>query len=160
MANNITMLAKHAVSAKMAQCFLTVNGNRYNFMNAKNVELKLTKNKAKVAILGKPLSGHKTTGMEGTGTATFYYNTSIFRRAMLEFKKTGEDFYFTMQITNEDPSSAAGRQTIQVFNCNLDDMILAKFDAESEDPLDEEVNFTFDDWEMPESFTLLDGMEA
>ena len=79
---------------------------------------------------------------------------------MLEFKKTGEDFYFMMQISNEDPSSAAGRQTIQVFNCNLDDMILAKFDAESEDPLDEEVNFTFDDWEMPESFTLLDGMEA
>lgn len=160
MDSNITMLAKDAVSAKMAQCFITINGSRYNFMNAKNVEAKITRTKTKVSILGKMMKGNKTTGLEGSGKAAFYYNTSIFRKALQEFKKTGQDFYFDMQITNEDPTSGVGRQTIVLVNCNLDDMILTKFDIDSDDALDEEINFTFDDWEMPEEFAVLDGMEV
>ncbi len=39
----------------------------------------------------------------------------------------------------------------------MDSGILAKFDAEGE-YLDEEMEFTFEDWEMPEKFTQLNGM--
>lgn len=154
------MLAKDTLSAKMAQCFITIGGNRYNFMQAKNVEAKISRKKTKVPILGQRMSGNKTTGLEGTGKASFYYNTSIFRKALQEYNKTGQDFYFDMQITNEDPTSASGRQTIRLINCNLDDMVLVKFDISSDDSLEEEMNFTFEDWEMPEEFSLLDGMEA
>ena len=42
--------------------------------------------------------------------------------------------------------------------CNIDGGILAKFDASSDDPLDEDVDFTFEDFEMPEEFNLLNGM--
>ena len=154
---NVTMKGKDAISAKLAECYVTIGGNRYNFMQAINLEAKFEKSKSEIPILGRTGKGNKSTGWKGTGSATFHYNTSIFRKMMLDFKDTGEDVYFEIQITNEDPTSSVGRQTIVLIDCNIDGGILAKFDAEGE-YLDEEFDFTFEDFKMPESFTLLDGM--
>lgn len=152
------MKAKDAVYASLAQCFLTIEGNRYLFMQAINLEAKMNKTKTKVPILGKTGKGNKASGWEGTGSATFHYNTSIIREMLKKYKDTGEDVYFDIQISNEDPTSAVGRQTIILRDCNVDGGILAKFDANGE-YLDEDMDFTFEDWEMPETFQLLEGME-
>lgn len=155
---NITMKAKDALSAKLAECFLTIGDNRYNFMSAINFEAKFERTKTEVPILGKTGVGNKSTGWKGSGSATFHYNTSIFREMMLKYKDTGEDVYFEIQVTNEDPTSAAGRQTIVFVDCNIDGGILAKFDADGE-YLDEDIDFTFEDFKMPETFKLLEGMQ-
>ena len=63
-----------------------------------------------------------------------------------------------MQITNEDKTSRAGRQTVILIDCNIDGGILAKFDADGE-YLDEDMDFTFEDFKMPETFNILDGMQ-
>lgn len=152
------MKAKDAISAKLAECFATIGNNRYNFMQAINFEASFEKTKTEVPILGKTGTGNKSTGWKGTGSATFHYNTSIFREMMLKYKETGEDVYFEIQVTNEDPTSAAGRQTLVFVDCNIDGGILAKFDADGE-YLDEEMDFTFEDFKMPETFKLLDGMQ-
>lgn len=152
------MKAKDAVYASLAQCFLTIEGNRYLFMQAIDLEAKMNKTKTKVPILGKTGKGNKASGWEGTGSATFHYNTSIIREMLKKYKDTGEDVYFDIQISNEDPTSAVGRQTIILRDCNVDGGILAKFDANGEH-LDEDMDFTFEDWEMPETFQLLEGME-
>lgn len=157
MTNNITMKAKDAISAKLAECFVTIGKNRYNFMQIINFEASFEKTKTEVPILGKTGTGNKSTGWKGTGSGTFHYNTSIFREMLLKFKDTGEDVYFEIQVTNEDPTSAAGRQTIVFLDCNVDGGILAKFDADGE-YLDEDMDFTFEDFKMPETFKLLDGM--
>lgn len=152
------MKAKDAVYASLAQCFITIEGNRYLFMQAIDLEAKMDKTKTKVPILGKTGKGNKASGWEGTGSATFHYNTSIIREMLKKYKDTGEDVYFDIQISNEDPTSAVGRQTIILRDCNVDGGILAKFDANGE-YLDEDMDFTFEDWEMPETFQLLKGME-
>lgn len=151
------MKAKDTLSAKLAECFVTIDGKRYNFMQAINLEAKFEKIKTEVPILGKTGKGNKSTGWKGTGSATFHYNTSIFREMMLRYKDTGEDIYFEIQVTNEDPTSAAGRQTVVFVDCNIDGGILAKFDADGE-YLDEDMDFTFEDFTMPETFNLLVGM--
>lgn len=158
MASNITMNAKDSISAKLAECFVTINNNRYNFMNAIKLEAKFERTKTEIPILGKTGMGNKSTGWKGTGSATFHYNTSIFRELMQRYKDTGEDVYFEIQVTNEDPTSAAGRQTVVFLGCNIDGGILAKFDADGE-YLDEDMDFTFEDFKMPDKFTLLDGMQ-
>lgn len=152
------MHAKDTVSASLAECYVTIDGNRYNFMQAINLEAKYEKTKSKVPILGKTGKGNKATGWEGTGSATFHYNTSIFRELFMKFKETGEDIYFDIQVTNEDPTSSVGRQTVILKDCNLDGGILTKFDADAE-YLDEDIDFTFEDVEMPEKFKLLAGMQ-
>ena len=155
--SNITMKAKDSISAKLAECFITIGNNRYNFMQAINLEASFEKNKTEVPILGKTGTGNKATGWKGSGSATFHYNTSIFREMMQRYKDTGEDVYFEIQVTNEDPTSDAGRQTVVFMDCNTDGGILAKFDAEGE-YLDEDMDFTFEDFKMPEKFNLLAGM--
>ena len=152
------MNAKDAVSASLAECFITIEGNRYNFMQAINLEASIEKTKSEIPILGRTGKGNKTTGWKGSGSATFHYNTSIFREQLYRYKETGQDAYFDIQITNEDPTSSVGRQTIVLKDCNVDGGILAKFDADAE-YLDEELDFTFEDWEMPEQFRHLQGMQ-
>ena len=153
-----SMNAKDAVSASLAECFVTIEGNRYNFMQAINLEASIEKTKSEIPILGRTGKGNKTTGWEGSGSATFHYNTSIFREQLYRYKETGQDVYFDIQITNEDPTSSVGRQTILMKDCNVDGGILAKFDADAE-YLDEDLDFTFEDWEMPEQFSHLQGMQ-
>ena len=149
----ITMRAKDTISSKLAECYVTIGNNRYNFMTMKNFEAKF-----ETVSFCKSSLCNKSTGWKGTWTANMHYNTSIMRQLAVEFKNTGADMYFEIQISNEDPSSSAGRQTMTFLDCNFDSLILAKFDATSDEPLDEDMSGTFEDFEMPESFNLLDGM--
>lgn len=152
--DNLTMKAKDAVSAKLAECFITIGSRRFNFAQAINLEANFEKTKTEVPILGKTGTGNKSTGWKGSGSATFHYNTSVFREMMEQYKKTGEDVYFDMQVSNEDPSSAAGRQTMFFIDCNIDGGVLAKFDADGE-YLDEEMDFTFEDFKIIKKFNEL-----
>ena len=156
MNGNVVMKAKDTLFAGLAECYVTIGTRRYNFMQAINMEVNFKKNKTKVPILGKTGKGNKASGWEGTGKATFHYNTSVFRQMMLQYKDTGEDVYFEIQISNEDKSAAVGRQTIILIDCNIEGGILAKFDADGE-YLDESMDFTFEDFKMPESFKDLEG---
>lgn len=156
--SKVTMNARDAISAPLAECYVTIQGNRYNFMQAIDLEASFEKNKTEVPILGKTAKGNKASGWSGSGSATFHYNTSIFRKLFLQYKETGEDVYFDIQVTNEDPTSTIGRQTVILKDCNMDGGVLAKFDADGE-YLDESMDFTFEDFEMPEEFTMLNGMQ-
>lgn len=158
MAKQRTMNGKDAISGSKAECFVTIENRRYNFMQIINFESGMEKTKTEVPILGKVSKGNKATGCKYTFKGTAHYNQSIMRKLLYRFKELGEDIYFDIQVTNEDPTSSVGRQTIIHKDCNLDSGILAKFDADAE-YLDEEISGTFEDWEMPEEFSLLDGME-
>lgn len=154
-----TMHARNAVSAKMAECYVTIDGNRYNFMSAINLEVTFEKNKVEIPILGRMNRGHKATGSSITGSAEFHLNTSIWRELAYKFQETGEDIYFDMQITNEDiTASDIGRQTIILYDCNWDSMTLAAFDADSDDSLTESIDFTAERFEIPEKYKLMDGV--
>lgn len=153
-----TMHARDVVAAKLASCYVTIEGNRYLLMQAKNLEAKIEKNKSEVPILGRTGVGHRTTSWNGTGSMTIYSNTSMFTVLLKRYKDTGEDIYFDIQITNEDKTSTVGRQTIILKDCNLDSGVIAAFDADGE-WLEQDVDFTFEDFEIPEQFGQLDGMQ-
>ena len=153
----VTMNAWDALSAGLAECYVTIDGRRYRFMQAINLEASIEKKKMQVPVLGRMGRGNKGVGWSGSGKATFHYNSSLFRELLSRFKESGEDMYFDIQITNEDPVSSVGRQTVILKDCNLDGGVLAKFSAEDE-YLEEELRFTFEDFEIPEKFTELVGM--
>ena len=157
MPNNVVMRGRDAVFAGLAQCYVTIENRRYNFMSMIDFEAKQDKTKVEIPILGKTGKGNKAAGWKGTFKGTAHYNSSVFRKILLQYKKTGEDIYFDIQVVNEDPTSAAGKQTIILTGCNLDGGILAKFDADGE-YLDEDIEGTFEDWSMPNEFKVLSGM--
>jgi len=144
-----------AISGKHAKAFITINGQVEELFYARSLEATIEKNKSDVPVLGKTNVGQKAVGWAGSGTMNIYYVTSLFRRLMLDYIKTGRDFYFDLQVTNEDPTSRAGRQTVVLKNCNLDSVVAASFDATSDEALNEDVSFTFDDYDILEQFTPL-----
>jgi hypothetical protein len=156
MANNAIMRGQDALAASLAQCYVTINDRRYNFMSMIDFEATMEKNKTEVPILGQPGQGNKSNGWTGKFKGTAHYNQSIFRKMLLDYKATGEDVYFEILVTNDDPTSKAGRQSIVLIGCNLDGGTLTKFDADGE-YLDEDVEGTFEDWSMPEAFAELSG---
>lgn len=153
---NVVMKARDTVAAKLAECYITIGTRRYNFMQMIDMEVQVEKSKTTVPRLGAIMVGHKSCGMEGTFSGTAHYNQSVMRQLLVDYKNSGEDTYFEMQITNDDPTSNAERQTLIFYDCNTDGGILAKFDADGE-YLDEEIEGTFEDFSMPESFTELTG---
>lgn len=153
------MDALDAVSGSQAECYITIKDKRYNFMQLISFESKWEREIIDVPILGKTSKGHKPGPGKGTWSGTAHYNQSILRKMLLEYKNTGKDITFEIQVTNEDPTSSVGRQTITHKGCLIDGGVLAKFDSNSSDYLDEEISGTFDDWDMPETFEVLPGME-
>lgn len=151
------MMSQDGVAASLAECFITIEGNRYNFMQMIDFEARFEKTKSQIPILGKTGKGNVSTGWNGTFTGTAHYNQSLLRELMLKYKDTGIDIYFEIQVSNEDPTSTAGRQTVILNNANLDGGTLAKFDADG-DYLTEDVNGTFDDFLIPQKFNLIEGM--
>ena len=151
------MHAKNTVAGSQAECYITIDGTRYNIMHGINFKATIDKTKTEVPILGKTGKGHKTTGWNGTFEMTVHYVSSVFRDLLVKYKNSGEDVYFDIQVSNEDGTSAVGRQTIVFKDCNLDGGVLAMFDADAE-YLTEDLSGTFEDFEMPETFSTLEGM--
>lgn len=154
------MSAKDAVFGSAASCYVTINGTRYNFAQCIKLEAKAEKTKTEVPILGSMSKGNKATGMKYSGSMTMHYNTSIMRELMEKYALDGIDTYFDIQVTVEDKSTSIGRQTTTLKDCNFDSIIIAKFDADAGDYLDEDVDFTFESWSLDEKFNTLSVMTA
>ena len=142
----------NAISGREGRAYAKIDGNNEEMFCAKSVEATVEKSKGQVKAIGKRMVGHKTTGAEGTGSMTLYYLSPLVRSKLDEWKRTGVDAYFDMLIENTDPESSAGNQRVLLLGVNLDSTVLAKLDGDSDDPLEEDADFTFEDFEILESF--------
>ncbi|MEF3309517.1 phage tail tube protein [Paenibacillus sp. GYB004] len=146
------------ISGKYAKAFATINGRVEELFYAKSLESTIAKNKVDLPTLGRTNTPQRSAGWKGSGTMTVYYVSSVFRKLIRDYVKTGRDFWFDLQVTNEQPGSSAGKQTAILIACNLDSITAAKFDATSDDMLDEEMPFTFSDYDIPDQFNTITGV--
>ena len=139
------------INGAEGEAYATIRGEVHNLFFLKNLEATAEKSKTDHKVLGKRGTQYRANGWEGSGSMTIYYATSMFRKLMIEYIKTGRDVYFDIMIVNNDPQSSLGKQTVVLKNCNLDSVLLAKIDVESE-VLEEDMDFTFDDVELLDEF--------
>lgn len=145
------MKAKDAISGQEGTLYATINGEVVQVAECKNISAKIAKTKSKFKALGYRGAQYKATGWEGSGTLTVHYASSRWAKMIVDYAKTGVDTYFKLQICNEDPTSSIGRQTVTLLDVNIDEADVAKLDTEAEF-LDQSMNFTFSDVDMPETF--------
>ncbi|MEK4053338.1 phage tail tube protein [Paenibacillus sp. FSL F4-0087] len=145
--------ASDTISGQEGRAYATINGQTEEMFYVKTLEATVEKQKAEVKTLGRRGVQHKATGWSGSGSMTIFYTTSRFRELMLQYMQNGVDTYFDIEVTNEDPSSTIGKQTVTLKGVNLDSVIMASLDTEAV-ALEEEVSFTFEDVDMPVSFNL------
>ena len=146
--------AEDAVNGREGIATAEINGQIVELMELSNITVTVEKNKSEFKAMGTRNTQNKTIGWTGTGSATVRYVSSRWAKMIQEYVKTGRDTYFTIVVTNEDPGSATGRQVIQVLGCNIDSVDLAKLDIDTE-VLEQDVNFTFNDFNILEEFTPL-----
>ena len=150
-----TLNAPDTISGREGRAYAKINGNNEDLFFAKSVEASVEKSKSEVKAIGKRMTGHKTTGANGTGSMTLYYLTPLLRQMLKEWKDTGVDVYFDLVVENDDPASSAGKQSILLMGCNLDSVVLTKLDGDSDDPLEEDADFTFEDFDILEAFNKI-----
>ena len=148
-----TLSSPDSINGKEGRAYAKINGNNEELFMAKTVEATIEKTKSEIKAIGRRMTGHKTTGASGSGSMTLYYVTPLFRQMVKQWKDTGRDIYFDMVVENDDPESSAGKQSVLLMGCNLDSVILAKLDGDSDDALDEDADFTFEDFDILQPFT-------
>lgn len=79
----MALKAQNTISGKEGRLFL----DGEEMAHIKTFEANVEKNKSEVNIMGRRMTGHKTTGANGTGTATFYKVTSKFVLLMMDYVK-------------------------------------------------------------------------
>lgn len=141
------------MSGSQAQCYISIGDDRYNFMQLTKFEAKMDMQVSEIPILGRTGKAHKTNGWTGTWSGTAHYNQSELRKMMSNYKNTGIDSPFKIQIRNEDPSSFGKikAQDITLSGCLIKSGVLAKFDTGAE-YLEEDIEGTFDDFLLSDTF--------
>ena len=150
---NQYLTADKMISGSQAEVWVTYNdtGDRFCYARLINLSAKCKINKKKVSILGRTGKVTRAFSWEGEGSAKLYYCDSTQRQKVKEFALSGKMFSMDIEVYNNDESSSMTEQGVILKNCILDDIILAAVDIEAEE-LTEEINFSFDDFEITKTF--------
>lgn len=143
--------AGDVINGREGTAFMTIDGRNIALFFLKNIEASVELTKTEVPVLGKRITQQKVTGAAGSGSMTIHKVTSEFANIGVNYLKTGTVPEITIKVSNEDPQSSIGRQSTLLKGVLLDSIVIAKLDVEAE-TLDEDVDFTFNDAEILESF--------
>ena len=136
------LLERDALNGKSGSDFMTINGENHEMFGMKKFQSDAEFQESDFKVVGTTLVQKKTTGVSLTGSMTIYYGTPYFLRLLQEYLKTGKLPYFTLQITNDDPSTTVGTQTVVLYDVKLQKIPVAILDAEAE-YLEMEVSFSY-----------------
>lgn len=150
MANSF-LLERDAVNGKAGRGFATIDGRNVEMFGFKKFRTDVDFQEENFTVVGTNLVQKKTTGALLTGSMTIYYGTPEFARLAEAYFKTGRIPYFTMQITNDDPATTVGRQTIAFYNCKLQKLPLSILDADVT-TLTLDITFSFTSFEILSAF--------
>lgn len=153
MSGNYTRLAD-TISSKEGKAYITINGSNRELFEIVSLKAQLDLNVQSKRMMGHRMTQHKVTGAEGTGSMTMYFMNSDMLRLALDYIKNGKYGGLKLQIKNEDEQSTVGSQEVVLLNVLLNTIPVASIDADSDDPITIDTDFTFDDIEGLSYFDL------
>uniref|UniRef100_UPI0030791203 phage tail tube protein n=1 Tax=Enterocloster clostridioformis TaxID=1531 RepID=UPI0030791203 len=136
------LLERDALNGKSGSGFMTIDGENHEMFGLKKFQSNAEFQESDFKVVGTTLVQKKTTGVSLSGSMTIYYGSPYFLRLLQEYLKTGKLPYFTIQITNDDPTTSVGTQTVVFYNVKLQKLPVAMLDADS-DFLEMEVGFSY-----------------
>lgn len=151
------LLERDALNGKEGRAIITINGRQQELFNCKNIKVDYSLDSSDFKIVGTRLVQKKTTGIQLSGSMTIVYGTPWFKDLIKQYVATGQPPYFTLQVTNSDPATSVGNQTIVLYNCRINSGNLAQLDADA-DFLTEDVQFDFTSFEILTSFHAPDQL--
>lgn len=151
------MRAEDTYAGYMAKAYATIKGNRYHLFNIKDFDFTGDVTLIEIARTGTNVVGVRPGLVKLPFSGTIHFNTPIFIDLLLEYLETKVFPPIDLQITNEDPVSSLGRNTVIAEGCYLDKVQLTKI-AAGGDPLDAPISGIANNIKNPEKMNMLEGM--
>lgn len=151
------LLERDALNGKEGTAVITVDGRNVRLFQLKKLQTDAEFQESDFKVVGTRVVQKKTTGVTYTGTMSIYYGTPEFIEMVKEYAKTGKMPYITLQVTNDDPSTSVGVQTVVYYNVKLQKVPLSILDADAE-YLAVDVSFSFTGFEILSAFTAPDTL--
>lgn len=145
------LLQNDGINGKSGKAFATIDGKNVELFGLKKFEATEEYNKSDFPVVGTKTIQQKITGVKHNGSMSVYYGTPAFVKVANDFQKTGKMPDISLQVTNDDPATSVGTQTIAYYNVVLDKIPLSMLD-DSADFLEEEVSFTYGSFEVLTQF--------
>lgn len=146
------LLEHDTLNGAAGKAVIIQNGQVKDLFGAKSVKTQAEISSSDMKVIGTKKAQQKPGSVKQTGTMTIYYGTPLFLDMLAQYIRTGVMPYFNLQVTNDDPTTTVGVQTVAYYNCKLTGTIpLSVLDAEA-DMLTVEVSFSYEDFEPLSSF--------
>lgn len=142
---------QNLVNGAEGTVYLQKDNEMMPLLNVRSITATVTKEKETKKVIGSKVARNRLSGYTFAGTMNIYYCSSYFTKQLYEDIKNGTNTTFTLIVTNEDPASKIGRQSVALYNVDIDSHDILAIDIEASD-MNSDIPFTFDDFELLEAF--------
>lgn len=147
------LLERDTISGKEGKAFVTIDGVVHELFGLKKIQTQAEMQSEDMTVVGTRKVQEKPNGAKLTGTATIYYGTPLFLDMALQYINNGTMPYFSIQITNNDPTTTVGTQIIAYYDCKLSGTIPMSILDSDTNMLTLDISFTYGSVEKLEGFT-------
>lgn len=146
------LLAKDTVNGAEGSIVVTRNGRNYVIAGMRNIRPVGNIQSVQMRVVGTRKIQDKSNGVELTGAGNIYYGFDMFRDMVLNYINTGVLEEFDIQITNNDPATSIGSQTIAYYGCHLTGEIPLSILNSEETMMNYDFNFAYTSVQKLQSF--------
>ena len=137
------LLARDTVNGAEGKIFITLDGKSIEVACMKNITVNAEIQGEDMRVIGTRTIQNKLNGAKLTGSGNIYYGSNLFTDMVLQYINTGNMPLFDIQITNKDPESTIGAQTIAYYGCKLSGTIPLSILNDEESMLNYDFEFTY-----------------
>lgn len=113
------LLAKDTVNGAEGKVVVTIYGKIIEVACMRNINTNAEIQSNDMRVIGTRTIQNKNNGAKLTGTGNIYYGSNIWTDMVLQYIQTGVMPEFDLQITNNDPTTSIGTQSIAYYGCTL-----------------------------------------
>ena len=137
------LLAKDTVNGAEGKIFLTIDGRNIEVACMRNITTNADIQNNDMRVIGTRTIQNKNNGAKLTGKGNIYYGTNIWTDMVLQYIQTGVMPEFDLQITNNDPTTSIGSQSMAYYGCTLTGTIPLSILNDEEAMLNYDFNFAY-----------------
>ena len=137
------LLAKDTVNGAEGKIFVTIDGKNMEVACMRNITTNAEIQSNDMRVIGTRTIQNKNNGAKLTGTGNIYYGTNLFTDMVLQYIQTGVMPEFDIQITNNDPATSIGTQSMAYYGCTLTGTIPLSILNDEEAMLNYDFNFAY-----------------
>ena len=147
------LLAKDSVNGAEGKIVVTIDGRNVEVACMRNITTNAEIQSNDMRVIGTRKVQNKNNGAKLTGTGNIYYGTNLFTDMVLQYINTGVMPEFSIQITNNDPTTSIGSQVMAYYGCTLTGTIPLSILNDEEAMLNYDFNFAWTDVARLQAFS-------